>query len=95
MTSNDKQTDSNLVTIGAEIQATDKLQFSVKREQNLGDADPTYPTQTTLGATYQVNALTQIVLYPKTGRGPDCSDCRFHRQRLCRHSITPGNSDWR
>ena len=34
---NDKETNSNLVSIGADIQATDKLQFSVKREQNLGD----------------------------------------------------------
>src|SRR5215510_3743702 len=57
---NSKTTDSNLVTIGADIQATDKLQFSVKREQNLSEADPTYPTQTTLGATYQVSALTKL-----------------------------------
>src|SRR5712691_9944601 len=35
---NDKKTDSNLITAGAEVQVTDKLQFSVKREQNLGDA---------------------------------------------------------
>ena len=70
MTSNDKQTDSNLVTIGAEIQATDKLQFSVKREQNLGDADPTYPTQTTLGATYQVNALTKLFFTQRLAAAP-------------------------
>ncbi len=70
---NDKQTDSNLVTIGAEIQATDKLQFSVKREQNLGDADPTYPTQTTLGAIYQVNTLTKL----------------FFTQRLAAAAIVP------
>lgn len=70
---NDKQTDSNLLTIGAEIQATDKLQFSVKREQNLGDADPTYPTQTTLGANYQLNALTKL----------------FFTQRLAAAAIVP------
>src|SRR5438105_7640939 len=35
---NDTKTDSNLVTIGAEVQATDKLKFSVKREQNLSNA---------------------------------------------------------
>jgi uncharacterized repeat protein (TIGR01451 family) len=67
---NDKQTDSNLVTIGAEIQATDKLQFSVKREQNLGDSDPTYPTQTTLGATYQVNALTKLFFTQRLAAAP-------------------------
>lgn len=70
---NDKTTDSNLITAGAEVQATAKLQFSVKREQNLNGADPTYPTQTTLGATYQVNALTKL----------------FFTQRLAATPITP------
>ena len=70
---NDKRTDSNLVTAGADVQVTDKLQFSVKREQNLNDADPTYPTQTTLGATYQMSALTKI----------------FFSQRLAAAPITP------
>ena len=57
---NDKQIDSNLITAGADVQVTDKLQLSAKREQNLGEADPTYPNQTTLGATYQVNSLTKL-----------------------------------
>jgi hypothetical protein len=70
---NDKQTDSNLVTAGADVQVTDKLQFSVKREQNLSNADPTYPTQTTLGATYQLSALTKL----------------FFTQRLSAAPITP------
>ncbi len=70
---NDKQTDSNLITAGADIQLTDKLQFSAKREQNLSAADPTYPTQTTLGATYQVSALTKL----------------FFTQRLAAAPITP------
>src|SRR5207244_158318 len=52
---------------------TDKLQFSVKREQNLSNADPTYPTQTTLGATYQLSALTKV----------------FFTQRLSAAPITP------
>lgn len=70
---NDKRTDSNLITAGADVQLTDKLQFSVKREQNLSAADPTYPTQTTLGATYQVSALTKL----------------FFTQRLAAAPITP------
>jgi len=70
---NDKQTDSNLITAGADVQVTDKLQFSVKREQNLSSADPTYPTQTTLGATYQLSALTKL----------------FFTQRLSAAPITP------
>lgn len=70
---NDKRTGSNLITAGADVQLTDKLHFSVKREQNLGAADPTYPTQTTLGATYQLSALTKL----------------FFTQRLAAAPITP------
>jgi len=67
---NETLTDSNLGTIGAEVKATDKLHFSVKREQNLGDADPTYPTQTTLGATYQLSALTKLFFTQRLAAAP-------------------------
>ncbi len=67
---NDTHTDSNLITIGAEVQATDKLQFMAKREQNLGAADPTYPTQTTLGATYQISALTKLFFTQRLAAAP-------------------------
>lgn len=70
---NDTKTNSDLITAGADVQLTDKLQFSVKREQNLGAADPTYPNQTTLGATYQLSALTKL----------------FFTQRLAAAPITP------
>ena len=70
---NDKRTDSNLMTAGVEVQATNKLQFSIKREQNLSEADPTYPTQTTLGASYQFNSLTKL----------------FYTQRLATAPIVP------
>ncbi|HYO64113.1 MAG TPA: SdrD B-like domain-containing protein [Pyrinomonadaceae bacterium] len=65
-----RNTDSNLVTVGAEWQATDKLQFSVKREQNLGEADPTYPNQTTLAATYQYNQFTRVFLTQRLASAP-------------------------
>ncbi|HMH45256.1 MAG TPA: hypothetical protein VK557_17350, partial [Pyrinomonadaceae bacterium] len=67
---NETKTDSNLVTIGADVQVTDKLQFSAKREQNLGDADPTYPTQTTLSATYQLSALTKLFFTQRLAAAP-------------------------
>ncbi|MFZ0747839.1 MAG: hypothetical protein WAM70_00670 [Pyrinomonadaceae bacterium] len=70
---NNREVDSNLVTVGAEVKVTDKLQLTVKREQNLGEADPSYPNQTTLGATYQVSALTKL----------------FFTQRLASGTITP------
>ncbi|MFN2454799.1 MAG: hypothetical protein ABR577_11325 [Pyrinomonadaceae bacterium] len=57
-----KETSSNLVTAGAEYRPFEKLELSIKREQNIGEADPTYPNQTTLSAKYQVNQLTRIFL---------------------------------
>jgi uncharacterized repeat protein (TIGR01451 family) len=69
----DRTTTSNLLTAAVEAQVTDKLQVSVKREQNLGEADPTYPNQTTLAANYTVNQLTRL----------------FFTQRLASAPITP------
>jgi hypothetical protein len=68
-----RTTESNLITAAVEAQVTDKLQVSVKREQNLGEADPTYPNQTTLAANYTVNQLTRL----------------FFTQRLASAPITP------
>ena len=68
-----RETDSKLLTVGAEYRATEKLHLSAKREQNLGEADPTYPDQTTLAATYQWNQHTKL----------------FFTQRLASAPITP------
>ncbi|HEX8188978.1 MAG TPA: SdrD B-like domain-containing protein, partial [Pyrinomonadaceae bacterium] len=65
-----RETDSNLVTVGAEYKATDKLQLSAKREQNLGEADPTYPDQTTLAATYQWNQYTKVFVTQRMSSAP-------------------------
>jgi uncharacterized repeat protein (TIGR01451 family) len=65
-----RQTDSNLVTVGAEYQATDKLELSAKREQNLGEADPTYPNQTTLAATYRWNQYTKLFFTQRLASAP-------------------------
>lgn len=65
-----RETDSNLVTVGAEYKATDKLQLSAKREQNLGEADPTYPDQTTLAATYQWNQYTKLFMTQRMSSAP-------------------------
>jgi uncharacterized repeat protein (TIGR01451 family) len=69
----DRSTESNLITAGADIKLTEKLQVAVKREQNLGEADPTYPDQTTLAATYKVNKWAKL----------------FFTQRLASEAITP------
>jgi uncharacterized repeat protein (TIGR01451 family) len=66
-----KQTDSDLVTVGAEYKATDKLSLSAKREQNVGgDADPTYPNQTTLAAKYQINQFTNVFFTERLASAP-------------------------
>ncbi len=72
-TASSRTVESNLVTAGVNMKLTDKLQFAVKREQNLGEADPTYPNQTTLAATYQVNKWAKF----------------FFTQRLASAPITP------
>ncbi|HYY58100.1 MAG TPA: hypothetical protein VE842_12270, partial [Pyrinomonadaceae bacterium] len=66
----DRQTESNLITAAAEVQVTDKLSVSAKREQNIGEADPTYPNQTTLAATYQLNQLTRIFFTQRLASAP-------------------------
>ncbi|HEX8179803.1 MAG TPA: SdrD B-like domain-containing protein [Pyrinomonadaceae bacterium] len=70
---NNKETTSNLLSLGVEWQVTDKLQVAAKREQNLGEADPTYPDQTTLAATYQWNSWARL----------------FFTQRLASAAIVP------
>lgn len=64
---------SNLVSIGADYKPTDKLDFSVKREQNLGDADPSFPNQTLFQANYRINNWAKM----------------FFTQRLSSAAITP------
>ncbi|HZT59487.1 MAG TPA: isopeptide-forming domain-containing fimbrial protein [Pyrinomonadaceae bacterium] len=65
-----KETRSNLVTVGAEYRATDKIELSAKREQNLGEADPTYPNQTTLAATYRWNQYTKLFFTERLADAP-------------------------
>ena len=67
-----REVTSNLITAGAEYRPTEKINIAVKREQNIGDADPTYPDQTTIAASYQVNSLAKI----------------FFTQRLASQAIT-------
>lgn len=69
----DRVTNSNLITIGADWKPSDRLEFAVKREQNLTDADPSYPNQTTFSAGYRVNDFAKI----------------FFTQRLAAAEISP------
>ncbi len=69
----ERSTESNLATAGVEYSPTDKLELSVKREQNLGDADPTYPNQTLFAAKYKLSDNAKL----------------FFTQRLAAAPITP------
>lgn len=69
----DKTTDSNLIQAAVEYRPIEKLELSAKREQNLSEADPTYPNQTTFAAKYAVNQNAKL----------------FFTQRLASAAITP------
>ena len=62
--------DSNLLTVGADWRATSKLQASIRREQNLTAADPTYPTQTVLSAKYQISPVTRLFYTQRLSSAP-------------------------
>ncbi|NNF00122.1 MAG: hypothetical protein HKN25_13960, partial [Pyrinomonadaceae bacterium] len=64
---------SNLITVGANYRPTSKIELTAKREQNLGDEDPSYPNQTTFAINYHVNDFTKV----------------FFTQRLASNPITP------
>ncbi|HEX8456488.1 MAG TPA: hypothetical protein VF656_04125 [Pyrinomonadaceae bacterium] len=66
----DQQISSNLVTVGAQYRPTDKLELSVKREQNLGEADPTFPSQTTIAARYKWNEWANIFFTQRLASAP-------------------------
>ncbi|HEV2880503.1 MAG TPA: hypothetical protein VGX24_04290 [Pyrinomonadaceae bacterium] len=67
---NDQQVGSNLVTVGAQYRPTDKLELSVKREQNLGEADPTFPSQTTIAARYKWSERANIFFTQRLASAP-------------------------
>lgn len=69
----DRQVSANLISIGANYQPTDKLEFAIKREQNLGEEDPSFPTQTLISANYMFRDDTKL----------------FFTQRLSARPITP------
>ncbi|HEY5885696.1 MAG TPA: DUF11 domain-containing protein [Pyrinomonadaceae bacterium] len=69
-TKNARDVRSNLFTLGAEWAATDKLQLTARREQNLGSSDPSYPDQTTLGATYQLNDWAKLFYTQRIASAP-------------------------
>ena len=66
----EQETNSQLLTVGAQYRPTEKLELSVKREQNLGEADPTFPNQTTLAARYRFNDATNFFFTQRLASAP-------------------------
>jgi len=67
---NPRQITSDLASAGVDWRITSRLQASVRREQNLTDSDPTYPSQTLLSARYQINAATRLFLTQRFASAP-------------------------
>ncbi|HEY0170274.1 MAG TPA: hypothetical protein VGB98_04420, partial [Pyrinomonadaceae bacterium] len=65
--------DSHMITAGLDWKPTDRLTLSARREQNLTDADPTYPNQTVFSGFYRLNDVSRL----------------FFTQRLASAPITP------
>jgi uncharacterized repeat protein (TIGR01451 family) len=61
---------SQLLTVGAQYRPTDKLELSVKREQNLSDSDPTFPDQTTIAARYKWDERTSLFFTERLASAP-------------------------
>ncbi len=66
----DRVINSNLLTVGADWRITNKLQSSIQREQNVGIADPTYPSETVLSAKYQVSPETKLFYTQRLSAAP-------------------------
>jgi uncharacterized repeat protein (TIGR01451 family)/fimbrial isopeptide formation D2 family protein len=66
----DHDINSQLLTIGAQYRPTDKLEVSVKREQNLSSSDPTFPNQTTIAARYKWDERTNIFFTERLASAP-------------------------
>ncbi len=62
--------DSHLVTAGLDWRPNDRLQLSVKREQNLAGSDPTYPNQTLLSASYKLNDSSRLFATQRLSSAP-------------------------
>lgn len=64
-------TTSQMVTVGAEIKPIEKLEINIQREQNLTSAhDQSFPNQTTLGASWELNKWAKIFLTNRMGSAP-------------------------
>jgi len=55
-----QQIDSHLISAGLQWKPLPRLEASVRREQNVGEADPTYPDQTLVGAKFEMTDTSRL-----------------------------------
>ncbi|HWZ44185.1 MAG TPA: hypothetical protein VNW97_11965 [Candidatus Saccharimonadales bacterium] len=67
---NPRRIASDLASAGLDWRITSHLQASARREQNLSDADPTYPNQTLISARYQLNEVTRLFFTQRFASAP-------------------------
>ena len=67
---NARQITSHEVAAGIEWRPSSRFSASARREQNLGDSDPTYPDQTLLAARYQATETARLFLTQRLAAAP-------------------------
>jgi uncharacterized repeat protein (TIGR01451 family) len=65
-----RQVGSELVTGAVRWRPSDRIETHVRREQNLGAADPTYPDQTVMSGRYRVTPATQLFATQRWSNAP-------------------------
>jgi hypothetical protein len=66
-----RQIQSGIATVGAEISIKSRFELSARREQNItAEADPTYPTQTVLGSRLRLSAAHALVYSQRISPAP-------------------------
>ena len=61
---------SRLLSAGLDWSPVERLRTSITHEQNLGDADPTYPDQTTFGAQVTMRPGTELYVMQRLSSAP-------------------------
>ncbi len=64
------QISSSLVTLHGEWKPTRRMSAMASREQNLGDADPTYPDQTVITGSYGLSAASRLFVTQRLSNKP-------------------------
>src|SRR5262249_14102841 len=65
-----RSVDSNLLSAGLIWKPVRRFEASVNREQNLADADPTYPNQTLLGGQFQMSPSNRLYATQRFSSAP-------------------------